>query len=329
MESSRNTPLAKDETAASDFAPVRDRLLQLCGKLPDWLIDEAIALQAHPRFDEAIQVYAEIVLKNFRKLPFLARITSGEARYLLCTAIAAYQYTQTPDVLETRATISRLQALAVRFGIASPNRIVAMLSLMQFAGAVRTTRSQADRRVKLVEFADSALAYGDKIGKGTLQPLQLLATQHDYLKGWEGGASFRGRYYSECLRLYEQAPIVTAIPEYEVFATQDAAGELRFRFWLALSGCAPDAPPVVDLPFGQLARDFGVSRAHIRRLFERCQEIGLLKLHKPGGLETEFLPLFAEVLKAFTALEFALMKRAADFAAAEPGKPGSMAWLNG
>lgn len=325
MDFSGQTNSAYSGQARQGYSEQRDRLDQLRGKLPAWLIDDARRLQSHAQFHAAVTLYAETVIKNFRKLPFLARITSGETRYLLCTALIAYNYTCDPDALETCASVSRLQNFSTRFRLSSPNRIVAFLALLQFAGAVRITRSAADRRVKLVNFTDAAIAHGDKMGLGTLRPLQLLSPKHDHLKAWEKDPGFRGRYYSKCLQIYDTARIVRVFPEIDMFSNQDAAGELKFRMWLDLPA---DGKSTVAFPYGQIAREFGVSRAHVRRVFENCQENGLLVLHKAGGLAVEFLPAFSQSLKAFVSLEMALMMHAADHAASQKSQRGSMAWLN-
>lgn len=327
MNFSDDTQPAANEAAGQAAGTEPNRLDRLYGQLPSWLIDDAKRLQRHERFHAAVTLYAERVLKNFRKLPFLARIMSGEARYLLCTALIAYHYTGNPQHPETCATVSRLQHFATRFQIASPNRVTALLALMQFAGAVRTMRSEIDRRVKLVDFSEPAIAHGDKMAQGTLLPLKLLSP-HDYEQAWETVSGFRGRYYSECLHLYRDARFVALLTEIDMLSTQDAAGELKFMLWVGLANRPADAPPVLAFPYGQIARELGVSRAHVRRIFEKCQEKNLLILHQPGGLSVELLPAFSEALLAFVALEMALMMRAADFALTETATPGSMAWLH-
>ncbi len=327
MDFSDHIQPAANDLAGHAAAARSNRLDELYGQLPAWLLDDAKRLQRHERFHAAVTLYAERVLKNFRKLPFLARIMSGEARYLLCTALIAYHYTRNPLLPDTYATVSRLQHFATRFQIASPNRVVALLALMQFAGAVQTSRSQTDRRVKLVDFSEAAIAHGDKMALGTLLPLRLLSP-HDYEQAWNNIPGFRGRYYSECLRLYSDARFVALLTEIDMLSTQDAAGELKFKLWLGLANHATDAPPILAFPYGQIAREFGVSRAHVRRIFEKCQEKNLLILHQPGGLGVEFLPAFSEALLNFVSLEIALMMRAADFAMTETATPGSMAWLH-
>jgi hypothetical protein len=316
-----------NEQAKSDVAASQSRLDRLSGQLPDWLIDRARHLLVHARFEAAMTLYAETVLKNFRRLPFLARITSGEARYLICTALIAYHYTSNPQILETSATVGRLQDIARCFRIASPNRVVALLALLKYVGAVETFRSPVDRRTKLVDFTPPAVAHADKVGLGTLRPVQMLSEQHDYVQAWDADPGFRGRYYSECLRLYQGARFVPTLPELYMLSTQDGAGELKFMLWLALVRRAPSAPPVFDFPYGRVAKELGVSRAHVRRIFENCQENGLLILHKSGGQGVELLPAYSESLKAYSSLEMALTMQAADFAARETATPGSMAWL--
>jgi hypothetical protein len=61
-------------------------------------------------------------------------------------------------------------------------------------------------------------------------------------------------------------------------------------------------------------------------MIEKGEENGLFALHAPGGQAIEILPSFIDLHETLTALEFALMLRAADVAASTTGRATQVCW---
>lgn len=295
--------------------------------LPCWLIEDAKALQAHPSFHAALRLQAELVTENFERTFALTRIISEEARYLICIALLAMHHSRDPHDPSSGATLSRLQAFAERFGLAGPNRVAALVALIKHVGYLNQIRAPSDRRVKRLEPTERGLAIAEAMTVVTLRPMQMLSDRHDYLKVMRADPDFAGRYYSENLRLYgDGVRIVLALPEYHLFAMQNAGREVMFKLWIALTDKGSVEPTVVSCPYSHLAKSFGVSRGHVRRMIEQGEEQGLFVVRSAGGQAIEILPAFINLHQTMTSLEYAMMLRAADIAASTSGHAGQLSW---
>lgn len=295
--------------------------------LPAWVIEAAKALKTHPAFQSALRLHAELVSENFERTSALIRIMSEEARYMICIALLAMHHSRDPHDSSSGATLTRLQAFAAQFGLTGPNRVAALIALMKHAGYLDEVRAPSDRRVKRFEPTEQGLAVAEASTVATLKPIQLFSDAHDYVQAMRDDPQFTGRYYSEGLRFYaDGARLVSALPECHLFQEQTAGREVMFKLWIALTDKGRTEPAIVSCPYGQLARCFRVSRGHIRRMIEKGAQQGLFALHAPGGQAIEILPSFIHLHETLTALEFALMLRAADIAASTTGRAARVCW---
>lgn len=295
--------------------------------LPSWVISDAKLLKRHPAFQSALRLHAELVCENFEKTSSLVRIMSEEARYVICIALLSMHFSRDLCDPSSGATLTRLQAFAARFELTSRNRIGALLAIMKHAGYLSQARAPSDRRVNRVEPTERGLAVAEANTLATLRPVQLFSDAHDYIEVMRADPHFIGRYLTEGLRLWASgARLVSALPECHVFQMQTAGREVMLKLWIALTDKGAAEPSTVSCPYGHLARCFWVSRGHIRRMIEKGEEQGLFVLHSPGGRAIEILPSFVHLHETLTALEFALMLRAAAIAVSTRGRAAQVRW---
>ncbi|MGN7735975.1 hypothetical protein [Ensifer sp. 22564] len=317
----RMVHIQEDSTAQSVGRSIDDL------DLPRWLIKDAKALQAHPFFNAALRLQAEVVTENFEKTFALTRLISEEARYLICIALLAMHHSRDPSDPSSGATVTRLQAFAQRFGLAGPNRVAALVALMKHLGYLNEVRASSDRRIKRLEPTARGFAIAEAMTIVTLKPIQLLSETYRYLEKMAADQDFVGRYYAENIRLYANgARIVSALPEYHLFAMQNAGREVMFKLWIALTNNGSVKPATVSCSYGELARSLGVSRGHIRRMIEKGEEQGLFLVQAPGGQAIQVLPGFIHLHQTMTSLEYAQMIRAADIAASTSGRAEQVDW---
>jgi len=291
------------------------------------VIADAKALQVHPAFQAALRLHAELVCANFEKTSSLVRIMSEEARYVICIALLAMHYSRDPHDPSSGAILSRLQAFAERLRLTGRNRVAALLALMKHTGYVNQVRASSDRRINRFEPTEQGVAVAEANTLATLSPIQLFSDEHDYVEIMRSDPQFVGRYMSEGLRLYiEGARLVSALPESQLFQMQNAGREVMLKLWIALTDKGRAEQAVVSCPYGYLARCFWVSRGHIRRMIEKGERQGLFALRAPGGQAIEILPSFIHLHETLTALEFALMLKAANVAASKTGAPDRLSW---
>jgi DNA-binding GntR family transcriptional regulator len=95
---------------------------------------------------------------------------------------------------------------------------------------------------------------------------------------------------------------------------------------MMLSGVADDTfPPALPVPLSAsaLARRFGVSRAHVRRLLQDAESRGLLE--RLDGDRIRILPRLAQALSDFMAAYFLVTADCAQSALADLGRESAVA----
>lgn len=70
----------------------------------------------------------------------------------------------------------------------------------------------------------------------------------------------------------------------------------------------------IALSFSQLSRNFGVSRAHVQKMFQAAHDAKLIRLQAPGGKEIEIMPLLERLSRNMIILSLAIAKGAIDCA---------------
>lgn len=314
--------LKKTQTSGNRRAP------RLPYALPDWLIDSAKSIRAHPAFHSSLNVYAREIVDNFQKTSTLVQIVSEEARYLICIAILAMHHARDQHDPSSGPTLSRIQAFATHFDLTSRNRVFGLVNLMRHGGYLTPVRSHADRRIFRLDVTEEGLNLSNNFIKIKLSAIQNFSTEYNYLDLFYNEYNFIDRFLNNGLNEYaDGARIILSMPEIDIFMKQNAGREIMFKIWLALSryGGIPE-PRVVNCAYGYMASCFGVSRGHVRRMMERGCDAGFFELRAPGGQAVEIKQSFINVVEALTALEFALMKKAADDASSASG-PSVGRWM--
>lgn len=306
---------------ANQFAGVAD-----APEIPAWVLEDGAALRKHPAFPQALRLHAQLIAGNLERSRDLVRLTSEEAQLTLGIALTALHLARNPGDPRSGATLTRIQAFAARYGLASANRVAALISLKRHAGYWRQVDVSEDRRIKRLEPTEKGDALSRLIAQSTLAPIQLLSDRFDYFSLLENDPDFRARYSVEGINLYARGVrLALAIPDAQFFMGQIAGRQIMFKLWLALVAQSETGSSIVSCPYGYLASCFGVSRAHVRRMMEAAQERELVVIRKAGGQEIELLPKFVDLQETFTSLAFALLKKAADLAASGEGR-GKIDW---
>lgn len=229
------------------------------------------ALQAEPGFSAAMRAVAEdlAALAHGNRLRNL--LLNDRACALL--GLAALYY----DAAGSKsggATASRLQALCVAEGICSRGRAGATVAMMRLAGLLATASDASDRRLRRLVPTERLLAEHRRrwvvIYRGAARLLpQAAGLEHAIEKPAFTAALLRamGDGFLAGYRVLDPASPL------QLFARRDAGMLVLFR--LLVDVTVPDATITVSI--SALAKRFGVSRPHVRKLLRDAATEGLIK----------------------------------------------------
>jgi hypothetical protein len=284
-------------------------------------------LQAHPRFPEAMRAIAVGTVSLYGGNRLLNAVLTDRGRYLMGVFALHLHFSSRPGDPRSALTVSRMRSLCAEHKICSPGRAEAMLILMRFFGHLTSAPSETDRRLRRLvpsegliawhrarcKFVFEAAARLSPVGTQALSALESPDFQPSFIRHL-CQSHFAGFYY------------VDHVPEMRKF--YDRSGGVGVLMQLLLAGegddCFPPERPV-SLSLSALARSFGVSRAHVRRLINDCIREGLLERTRPDGDTFRVLPPLADAVRKLMAVYLLHHLHCAGAALAEEGHASAVA----
>jgi hypothetical protein len=268
-----------------------------------------VAFRARPDFPGHAVDIARSFIDQFVGNRLLNLITNDRGRMQVAHAVMYLHYTRDPDDPASGLTSSRLKAFCAQYRMCSPGRTAAMLAVMQMSGHVVEAPAAKDRRVRLLmptaklldTFLARWLSYFDALAQMMPETAGIARAARERDEFVQAYVRFVVEYYMAGHRLMDH------VPQLNVFADANA-GMLIFLSLFAAAG--KDGPPsgsqYVQMPISELARRFGVSRAHVKQVLRGAQEQGLLTSDDGSGRGILLTPQYFDAAYQLFAAMFAL-----------------------
>lgn len=227
-------------------------------------------------------------------------LLSDPGRIALFSMIITLFFQYDPDNRATWPTIGLVRQSFLPFGLASARQLDAILARLQSIGLIALTCPPTDRRMRMVLPTRRMLDLD----------LDLLARHFSALDSLYPEAKIGGplqagdRRYQRALRhvasrtrAVAQQPMERAGRLGPVLAHREG-----FKLLVPYLIAAHDGDPAnVCLPFDDVGPRNLMSRTHVRNIFNELAELGLARLHRPGGHHVELLPELLDLADAFVA----------------------------
>jgi hypothetical protein len=257
---------------------------------------EAIAtLRAHPNFPAAMRTSAAGLVTLYQGGRLVRWLMDDRGRLVFGYFALYLHLSRRADEVTSGLTPTRMKALCAEFEVCSPGRVVALLSLMRFAGYLAPAAA-TDRRLRGYVATDRLVALMVerwRIHFGAMAMLRpegqaALAALHD--------TAFRRRLVIAMFRRFRAGfRFLTHAPELGLFADRDA-GMLILSHLLTAAEEGDATPPhrPVPISIAALARRFHVSRPHVLKLLNDAAEQGFIRRTGAMGEGVLILPRLAE-----------------------------------
>ncbi|MGA0596241.1 hypothetical protein [Enterovirga sp. CN4-39] len=250
----------------------------------------------HRNFAHARDCHIAGLVDLFAGDRFVTRMMSDAAVISMRALVVGFHASYSRDDRSTWATPRNLRELIVERSLASPRRMDDMIARFRQARYVEVAPSPMDRRVRVFTPTERLLQHDH----------DHLAAYHRFLlelfpgEGYEW--TIRGcrdtqlairrtafRRLPQAMAFMRHAPMM-------MFLARDA-GYLAF---LLLAHAQLEGRER-DLSFSRMSADLGVSRTHIRNLFEEAEAAGLVRLSPGKKRPAEITPQLWEAYDSFLA----------------------------
>ncbi len=287
----------------------RDRLAQAAGRV-----------QAHPRFDEALQVFCGAVIAGFEDNRAAGILMGDAARFALMALVFVLDHQRRTGEEPAGATSGRLAELLARRKLASPNFTHAAVEYLRAAGALVPVAS-TDRRTRPLAPGPGLIAQARHWLAGNLKGIAMLAELPPAAELVQR-PGFLDSYFRRMAWPYLTQNYIL----FDGFAPVQALMQRRGGYAILLEltrGARVDADGriVVTTPMQAMAQRIGISRSQVRSVLSMAEAAGWLTREGRGDRRLALSADFHATCRDWVAVELAWgfdLARAASLASAAP-----------
>jgi AraC-like DNA-binding protein len=243
------------------------------------------AVEAHPGFDQAAASVAAGSVAGYRGNRLVNAVMTDRARLLMAMWILYFHFSSRRGDPSSGLTLARVRRACTDLDVCSRQRVEAMIVLMRFFGHLAVAPHPEDRLLHRLVPTDRLLEWNrwrlansfEALAK--VMPEGLEALSRLETPGFiESVSCHLGRIHLAGFRIIDHAP------DMRLFFERNAG--LVTLMSMCLSAESERFPPTVPIHYSlsALARSFGVSRTHLRRMFDDAQKLELLERSGPDAL---------------------------------------------
>jgi hypothetical protein len=258
-------------------------------------------LIAHPRFAQAGRIVAAGLVALYQRERIVNLTMPDRVRYIISLFALHLHFSGRANDPNSGLIASRLARLCVERKICSVGRAEAMLAIMREFGHLVPAPSEEDRRLRRLVPAESLFEWHRRRCTHFFAASAKVMPQYA-----EALAAFdTPQFMPKFMRYLAESHVagffyVELIPDIRLFYDRNAGGAILMSIMLA--GASDDTfPPSrpVSISLSAMARDFEVSRVHVRRLIQDAVSAGLLR--RIGADQLEVSPRLADAVRRVAA----------------------------
>ena len=241
---------------------------------------EAIArLRAHPQFPEAVKYIAGALTEIYEGNRIMNTMLNERARGQIGYLILMMQWASPSQYTAQGVTMARMKAACTKMGYCSPNRVESIMAIMRLFGYVRLEPDPYDQRVKVIVPTEKLIGNYVERWRRHFQAMTLIMPEGEAGLAALGHPHFAAAFLREISREYSAGlRVANASPEIDTFLDRNCG--MMVLLFLVSMGVPDDTVPGTlraAITISGLARRFGVSRAHVRKLLVDAETEGLVR----------------------------------------------------
>lgn len=283
---------------------------------------EVARLREHPKFTPACRqaVVSNVALYDGNRLINLLLGDRGRSTIsFFCLYLHALR---DPNDARSGLTLTRLKAVCADQNVASPGRIEAFTVLMRVLGFLQKSPGDNDRRVRQLTPTERMFAAYHSRWSALIDAISIVQPEAARLHEDFKDPAFTRAFLRSSGDRFLSGFRPIADPRARALFGERNAG-LVIAGSLLTAGGAGDFPPrhPVSVSISALARQFGVSRVHVRKLLRDAAQGGFIARPDGDNAGIVVLPPLTEAIFGMFANLFLVMLRSAEDARAEIGDP--------
>jgi len=255
-------------------------------------------IKNNPRFNEAIREHFRINDEIYKKQPLFYKTMLQESRFNIILSMCCFVFGN------QASSVSDIKTLCSRYKIASPNSVIAIITLLKTTHRIKTWRSEEDRRKVLIQPTQKGLDELKRYMSGAFLPVNILFPAYNTNVDMLDNDTLRHNFFRRAAEyLFRGVTFKKILPEVGLFIEKDGGRMIMLYLYLQATKNMNGRGAVIDYSASILAKEFCVSRIHVNRLIKAAQNAGYLKERENGSIE--IYPSFIQLVENYTGLYFA------------------------
>jgi hypothetical protein len=259
------------------------------------------ALIVHPRFAQAGRIVAAGLVALYQRERIVNLTMPDRVRYIISVFALHLHFAGRPNDPHSGLIASRLAKLCVERKICSVGRAEAMLGIMREFGHLVPAPSEEDRRLRRLVPAESLFAWHRRRCTHFFAASAKVMPQYADAFAAFDTAEFMPKFMRHLAESHVAGfHYVEQVPDIKLFYERNAGGAILMSIMLAGAGdeTFPPSRPV-SISLSAIARDFEVSRVHVRRMIQDAVSAGLLE--RIGADQLKIPPRLADAVRRLAA----------------------------
>jgi DNA-binding MarR family transcriptional regulator len=260
-------------------------------------------LLSHPRYGDAAQAAAALLAEEYRVNRLMNRVFNDRGHFVIALFAHYLHHFPLDEHSDAGLTAGRLRVLCAETGISSAGRASATLSIMRFAGYLRATHDEEDRRRTLLVPTERLIALRRQRWARHFQAMTIIMPEgRQALDLWDR-PWFDVAFLRAMVEGYRNGfRLISLVPKLEPYFEQ-AGGTITLLQLLAAAGAGP-SPGLAPLTISDLASRFWISRAQVRQVLNCAAADGFIERGTGSRDPIIVLPQLTDVMNRFFAAGF-------------------------
>jgi len=262
------------------------------------LLHRRDVIKNNPRFGEAIREHYNINDVIYKKQPLFYKTMLQESRFNIILSMCCFIFGNQAE------SVSEIKELCSRYKIASPNSVIAIITLLRTTGRIKTWRCTEDRRKTNIAPTQKGLEELKRYMSGAFVPVSILYPAFNIDVNLLDHDVSRNNFFRRAAEyLFRGLTFRKILPEVGLFIDKDGGRMIMLYLYLQAVKNKTAHGATIEYSPATLAKEFFVSRIHVTRIIKAAQEMGYLKDRGDGRMA--IYPAFIELVENYAALYFA------------------------
>ncbi|MBW4210766.1 MarR family transcriptional regulator [Enterobacter asburiae] len=262
------------------------------------LLHRRDVIKNNPRFGEAILEHYAINDTIYKKQPLFYKTMLQESRFNIILSMCCFIFGNQAE------SVSEIKELCSRYKIASPNSVIAIITILRTTGRIKTWRCTEDRRKTRIAPTEKGLNELKRYMSGAFLPVSILYPAFNINVNLLDNDILRNNFFRRAAEyLFRGLTFRKVLPEVGLFIDKDGGRMIMLYIYLQAMKNKSAHGAVIDYSASTLAKEFFVSRIHVNRIIKSAQEAGYVKDRGDGRMS--IYPAFIELVENYAGLYFA------------------------